>query len=131
LNRVVEIMNLQVDGNRVPWYGRIGLHKALFVLFAALFVITAAVGAVSLRRRREGRAALAVATLHGLLNLLALAAIVAIMSIDAERARQFLAATINPLPAVVISAVFLLTSVLALVALTLTVRLWRAGVWGV
>jgi hypothetical protein len=115
---------------RVPWYGRIGLHKTLFVLFGGLFVISAAVAALSLRWTREGRGALAVAVLYGLLNLLALVALVAIMRLDAEQERQLFAVSVNPLPAVVVSTIFLLTSVLALLALLLTVRLWGAGVWG-
>jgi hypothetical protein len=114
---------------RVPWHGRPGLHKALFLLFAAAFVLGAVGGGVALWRARQHRPALGLVALNGLLNTLALGGIIVLMNLSDELGTQIFSYHRNPLPAVILAVVFLVTSVLAVVILGLSAWLWRKRAW--
>jgi hypothetical protein len=118
-----------VHYEKVPWHGRLWLHKALFAFFAAAFVAGVAVAGLALWRSRRQRLLLALAAVTGLLNVLAMATTFALMGLDLEQQMAILAYDPNPLPVVAAAVALLLASGLAAVTLVLAVPVWRKRAW--
>jgi hypothetical protein len=123
-----------VHYEKVPWHGRLWLHKTLFVFFAALFVAAAIGGRIAARRTRRqpafpNRLGPALAATVGLLNAAALAGLYAVVNLDPARQTQLFDHTRAPWPAVTVAVVLLIASALAGVALVLAIPVWRKRAW--
>jgi hypothetical protein len=114
---------------KVRWYERVGVHKALFAFYAAVFLLAAVLGAVALFRRQGPWPAVGVVALTGLLNALAIGGMFALLNLDPDLADRIFSYARYPLPVVVLACALLLTTVLSVLAIPLAIWLWRKRVW--